>query len=133
MAGILDTAKTVYRENVVAGDATSGEHEPVKSAIIALWGQIVAALTTLGLAAAFENVVLYETVSARDADTSQADGTLGIVWLDAPDNGISVWDGADWVDTGLVVPGDLAADIAAVDARVDAVETDVADLVAGTT
>ncbi|MBX3480076.1 MAG: SGNH/GDSL hydrolase family protein [Caulobacter sp.] len=124
MGLIRDTAAAVWRAFNTDGVPATGVHEPVKSEIIALMGNVEDAVVATELAGAVE--VKYATKALMDADTSQADGTLALVLLDSTtaNNGYWVWDdgGSQWVRSPMLDPADVIADaqaeaVAAVEAE----------------
>lgn len=80
----------------------------------------------------------YETVAARDADTSQPNGTLGYVWNnhDDPDdgaNGFYAWDASatDWIDAPWIANAlsSLVSELVeAVDGRFTTIETKLVNM-----
>lgn len=97
---INSEAASTFRDFSTADVPSSGDHNPVKSEIRALFSTISDAVELAQLTAMSVDAVLYDTVAAMTADTTQDDGTRGLV-RDDPDpslNGLYVWNdsGTEW-------------------------------------
>jgi hypothetical protein len=118
MTAITDAANSAVRDFAVAGVPSSGDHEPLKTDIRAVFAVIDAALASLGVNGAI--TVKKATRSLLYADLAHAADVLAVVYNDATAayNGIYVKVGASgagsWSITGLALPSSFAADLAAV-------------------
>ena len=108
MGAIRDDANTTFRDYVTDGLPSSGQHKPQKSDIRSLFGTVEEAVASVTLAAGVQ--VTFPTAADMEADESQEDGTLALVWNDPTpeNNGYWVWDESGspsaWVKSALADP-----------------------------
>lgn len=82
------------------GNPPSSTTKPSREGVLAAFRAL-----SINIEAAANGLIAYETVAARDADTSQPDGALGYVYynngseLDAA-NGFCQWSGSAWIAAG---------------------------------
>lgn len=134
MGAIRTAANAEYRDYETDGLPASGEHKPLKSGIRALFGSVEDTISAVQLANAVDEK--FATKALMDADTSQADGTLAIVFNDpvAENNGYFYWDDAEseWVRSDVLNPTDALAGAVAEgeEAIQDAADAAIAQVVA---
>ncbi len=128
MGTIRTSANTEYRDYETDGVPASGSHTPSKAGIRTLFGKVEDSIAAVQLANAIDEK--YETKALMEADTSQADGAMAIVFADpvTDNNGYYYWVDADseWVRSAVLNPTDaLAGAVADAEAEIVAA-TDVA-------
>lgn len=108
---IRDAFADTFREWETDGLPASGAHKVSKAEARALGGLIEDSIAAVQLANAIDEK--FETKALMDADTSQADGTMAIVFADpvADNNGYYYWVDADseWVRSEVLNPTDALA------------------------
>lgn len=130
MTAITAAANNAVRDFATAGLPASGDHEPVKSDVRALFSLIDTALSSLGITGAI--TVKKSTRANLYAELTHAEGTLAIVYDDPTDslNGIYVKAGAsgegNWEQTSIALPSTFAAEIAAVLAQIEDIDATIA-------
>lgn len=119
MAGTIVTA---FKNWLIGGAGTPG-YEPVKADGIAAAGVIQATVDLISAGVVVGSAVVYASVSARTADTTQDDGTLGVA-VSGTGAGIAYWDDSEteWVDAGFTLAASALADIAAAEADILALD-----------
>ena len=78
---VVSAFADAYRDYVVAGDASSGVHEPTKATLRELGETISEAINSLSLGGAIE--VVYATLSELEADLAHDADTLALVYDDS--------------------------------------------------
>jgi hypothetical protein len=130
MTAITDAANSAVRDFVTAGVPASGDHEPVKSEIRAVFGVIDAALSSLGVNGAI--TVKKATRALLYADLAHIADTLAIVYNDAAtaQNGVYAKSGGSgsgsWAITSLTLPATFAADLAEALSKLEDIDAAVA-------
>lgn len=117
--GLIDS---VYRAYAVAGDSSSGVHDPIKSEIRSLLKQIVSHIEIL-VDAELVGEGLYRLVSDLPSGT---DGDVAIVFgeSDNANNGLYLYTTQWTKEQDFVLPSTVTADITALQNRVTQLETD---------
>lgn len=134
MPALAQEAAEIYSDFEIPGVASSGQNEPDKGRIRALWLALDATLSSI---ASFGTVtVAYATRAELFADLAHDAGTTGLVY-DDPDaalNGFYVKSGASgagaWTITPIGVPATFVAEFAAEqlvqDGRLDTIDAELA-------
>lgn len=126
MGEISDLGRAYLRDFVTDGVPSSGQHRPDKEDGRLTFDTIDAALSSALSGVIIGDAVVYETRSGLFADLLHDAGTLGVVWGDgtAAYNGIYVKAGSSgagsWSLTDLALPSSFVADLAEIEADLDA-------------
>lgn len=130
MGKITTDAAETYRDNEIVGLPASGEHDPKKSEIRALWASTDAALSAVANGVLAGGAIIYEVRGSAGqpgtlfGDLAHAAGTLGLVYDDPipSRNGFYVKAGAsgvgNWLQTDLALPSSFADLLSALDGKV---------------
>src|SRR5688572_22120165 len=117
--GAIDDLKNAFRDYQTADLPSSGANEPDKA-------EIRAGLDKLGteMSAIANDMLVYETKAAMDANTGEDDGALARVWDDATaaNNTVYQWNGAAWEEATWYFDSVAAVVQPLVDAAEDAAE-----------
>jgi hypothetical protein len=131
MTAITEAADNAVRDFVTVGVPASGDHEPVKSELRAVFALIDAALSSLGVNGAI--TVKKATRALLDADLAHVADVLAVVYNDATaaNNGIYAKSGGSgsgsWAITAIALPATFATDLAAIADQLTVFETAVGD------
>lgn len=132
MTAITAAANNAVRDYATAGVPSSGEHEPLKSDVRAVFAVVDAALASLGVNGAI--TVKKATRALLYADLAHAEDTLAVVYNDPTDalNGIYAKAGGSgsgsWAITDLALPSTFATDLAAVLAAIGEIESSAVEI-----
>lgn len=130
MVAITTEASEVYRDYEVAGLPASGENDPAKSEIRALFATVEGAITSVVEGALVGDAVAYSTRAGLYADLAHVAGTIGFVYADATAayNGFYVKVGGSgsgsWSLLPITVPANFLAQLSAVESGLAAETVD---------